>query len=228
MTFAALVFSTLLVPVLQFQEPRTLMANESDQGLMAVDIEGHVGKMQILASTSPGIRVRLDVRQSNSNGNRRVRGNPQSVDLRTRRDGSRLVINTSGDHEDLEETWVVEIPSHLQVEAKLGVGEMDVRGVRGGLRAKVGVGGVRIDVPEGDVEAESGVGEVEVRSATNSYGNVDVRAGVGNGRVSIDGREFRQPNRPPGPSERISLTGNGRDRLQIRSGVGNAELTIGR
>jgi len=226
MTFAALVFSIILVPVVQFQEPRTLMANESDQGLTAVDIEGHVGKMQILASTSPGIRVRLEVRQGNSNG--RNRGNPRNVDLRTSREGSKLVVRTSGDHQDLEETWIVEMPAHLQVEADLGVGEMVVRGVRGGLKAKVGVGGVRIDVPEGDIDAESGVGEVQVRSATNSYGNVDVRANVGSGRVSIDGREFRQPNRPPGPSERISLTGNGRDRLQIRSGVGNAELTIGR
>jgi len=226
MTFAALVFSILLVPVLQFQEPRQLTANESDQGLTAVDIEGHVGKMQILASTSPGIRVRLEVRQGNSNG--RNRGNPQNIDLRTSREGSKLVVRTSGDHQDLEETWIVEMPAHLQVEADLGVGEMVVRGVRGGLKAKVGVGGVRIDVPEGDIEAESGVGEIQVRSATNSYGDVDVRASVGSGRVSIDGREFRQPNRPPGPSERISLTGNGRDRLQIRSGVGNAELTIGR
>jgi len=226
MTFAALVFSILLVPVLQFQEPRQLTANESDQGLTAVDIEGHVGKMQILASTSPGIRVRLEVRQGNSNG--RNRGNPQNIDLRTSREGSKLVVRTSGDHQDLEEAWIVEMPAHLQVEADLGVGEMVVRCVRGGLKAKVGVGGVRIDVPEGDIEAESGVGEIQVRSATNSYGDVDVRASVGSGRVSIDGREFRQPNRPPGPSERISLTGNGRDRLQIRSGVGNAELTIGR
>jgi hypothetical protein len=228
MTLASLVFSIILVPVLQFQEARTLSANESDQGLTAVEIEGHVGKMRILAGTSPGIRVQLEVRQSNSDGNRRYRGNPQNVDLRTSREGSRLVVRTSGDHQDLEETWIVEIPAHLQVTAELGVGEMDVRGVRGGLKAKVGVGGVRIDVPEGDIDAESGVGQVEVRSATNSYGNVDVRANVGSGRVSIDGREFQQPNRPPGPSERISLTGNGRDRLQVRSGVGNAELTIGR
>src|SRR5207244_182020 len=99
--------------------------------------------------------------------------------------------------------------------------------VRGGLKAKVGVGALKIEVPEGNIEAETGVGKVSVRSATNSYGNVELRTNVGNGSIRIGGREIRQQNRPPGPSEHIALAGGGRGALQLRTGVGDVELTIG-
>jgi hypothetical protein len=123
---------------------------------------------------------------------------------------------------------MLEIPPHLRLEAKLGVGDMNIDGMRGGIQANVGVGALKIAVPEGDIEAETGVGEVLVRSGTRSYANVDLRAGMGNGRLSIDGRDVRQQqDRLPGMGERISVNGNGRDKLQVRSGVGNAELAIG-
>jgi hypothetical protein len=209
------------------QDTRTLTLNESDQGLTSVEFEGHVGSMQIRPATSGGIRAQVDIRRSR-NGNGRNRGNPQSMELRPSRQGSRLVIQLSGDHEDLEETWMIEVPAHLQVEAEIGVGDISVQGIRGGLRTKVGVGSLNIDVPEGGVSAETGVGKVSIRSGTNSYGNVDLSTGVGNGRLSIDGREFRQEPRPPGPSERIRFGGNGRDEFRLKSGVGDVELTIGR
>jgi hypothetical protein len=222
----ALILSVIPVPAIIAQDSRTLTASEPDQGLTAIEIEGHVGKMQILPSTSAGIGVRVEVKRSISNG--RARGNPQNVDLRSNRRGSTLVVSLAGDNKDLEEAWTLEIPPHLPVEAKLGVGDMDVSGMRGGIKAKVGVGALKIDVPEGDINAESGVGRVTVKSATNSYGNVDLRANVGSGVVRIDGRRIRQQNRPPGPSEHIALSGSGRDQFQIRSGVGDVELSIGR
>ena len=222
----ALILSVILVPAVIAQDKRTLTASEPDQGVMSVEIEGHVAVMQILSSALAGIRIRVDVKSSTSKG--RSRGNPQNVDLRSERRGSTLVVSLSGDYKDLEESWTLEIPAHLRVEAKVGVGDMNVEGVRAGIKAKVGVGALKIDVPEGDINAESGVGKVTVKSATNSYANVDLRANVGSGSVRIDGRLSRQQDRPPGPGERIALTGSGRDQIQIRSGVGDAELTIGR
>jgi hypothetical protein len=221
----AMILSVALVPTVFAQETRTLTANEADQGLSSLSVEGNVGKMQILASTSGGIRVRVDVKQADSG---RRRGNPEGVDLRTSRNGSTLVISLSGDVRDLEETWSLEIPAYLRVQANFGVGDIDVRGVQGGIKAKIGVGSVKIDVPEGNIEVESGVGQISAKSATNSYGNIDVRGNVGNASVRIDGQEIRQQNRPPGPGEHITYSGRGRDQIQIRSGVGNAELTIGR
>jgi len=219
---AALILSLGLVSAAFAQETRTLTANESDQGLNSFSVEGHVGKMHILASTSSGIRVRVDIKRE------RLRGNPQGVDLRTSRNGSTLVISLSGDARDLEEAWSLEIPAHLRVQVNLGVGDLNVRGVQGGIKAKVGVGSVKIDVPEGNIDVESGVGQITAKTATNSYGNIDVRGNVGNASVRIEGQEIRQQDRPPGPGEHITYNGRGRDQIQIRSGVGNAELTIGR
>ena len=221
-----LILPVVLAPSSNAQDTRTLTANESDQGLTAVEFEGHVGSMQIRPATSGGVRVQVEIRPSRSS--RRVRGNPQSMELRSSRSGSTLVVNLTGDHEDLEEIWMIEVPAHLLVEAELGVGDITLQGIRGGLRAKVGVGSLNVDVPEGGVTAETGVGKVSIKSGTTSYGNVDLRTGVGNGRLSIDGREFRQEPRPPGPSQRISFGGNGRDEFRIKSGVGDVELTIGR
>ncbi len=221
----ALFLSAILAPTIFAQDLRTLTANESDQGLNAIEIEGNVGNMHIVAVGGGGIRVRVDVKASESN---RRRGNPQGVDLRTNRSGATLSIGLSGNVKDLEETWTVEIPADLRVRANVGVGDIDVRGVRGGIKAKVGVGSVNIDVPEGDLDVESGVGQITAKTATRSYGNVEVRGNVGNASIREDGREYRQQNRPPGPGERVSLNGRGRDQIQIRSGVGNAELTIAR
>jgi hypothetical protein len=220
----ALILTAGPVPFAAAQDSRTLNANESDQGLNGVEVEGHVGAMRIVPSNSAGIRVQVDVKRPSDE---RPRGNPQNVDLRTSRRGSTLVIGLFGDYQDLEETWMLEIPAHLQVEAEMGVGDLQVQGIRGGLRAKVGVGGLRIDVPEGNINAETGVGKVNVKSATTSYSSVEVRTGVGGTRIMIDGLQIQQ-QRQPGPGDRISLNGNGRDRLQIHSGVGDAELTIGR
>src|SRR5262245_28770005 len=50
------------------QDARTLTANEPDGGLTAVEVEGHVGRLQILPGASGGIRVRVDVKRSMSNG----------------------------------------------------------------------------------------------------------------------------------------------------------------
>src|SRR6187549_2086635 len=120
---AALILSVVLVPTVLAQETRTLTTNESDQGLSALSVEGNVGKMQILASPSGGIRVRVDVKASD---NFRRRGNPQDVDLQTSRNGSTMVIRLSGDTRDLEEIWMLEIPAQLRVQANFGVGDIDV------------------------------------------------------------------------------------------------------
>jgi hypothetical protein len=226
--FAPAIAGTLILPVVlaqaaAAQDTRTLTATESDQGLATVELEGRVGKMRIVPSTAGGIQVRVEIERAQG----RNRGNPQNVNLVSSRRGSTLVLSLSGDHQDLEETWMLAIPSHLRVAAKLGVGDMNIEGMRGGIQANVGVGALRIAVPDGDIDAETGVGEVVVRSGTRSYGDVDLRAGMGNGTLSIDGRQVRQQDRPPGMGERISMNGGGRDKLQIRSGVGNAQLAIG-
>jgi hypothetical protein len=218
-----LVLPIVLAQALAAQDTRTLTAVESDQGLTAVDIEGSVGKMRIVPGTASGIQLQVEIKPAEG----RRRGNPQNVELQSSRRGSTWVVRLSGDHQDLEETWMLAIPPHLRVEAKLGVGDLSIEGMRGGIQANVGVGALKIAVPEGDIEAETGVGEVLVRSDTRSYGDVELRAGMGNGRLSIDGRQVRQQDRFPGMGERITVNGSGRDKLQIRSGVGNAELAIG-
>src|SRR5262249_46189261 len=96
------ILSALLAPAVKAQDTRTLTANEQDQGLAAVEVEGHVGKMQILSSAAGEIRVRVEIKSSRSRG--RTRGNPDGVDLRSTRRGSTLVIGLSGDSKDLDET----------------------------------------------------------------------------------------------------------------------------
>ena len=64
----ALILSVILVPAVTAQDKRTLTASEPDQGVMLVEIEGHVGTMQILSSALAGIRIRVDVKSSTSKG----------------------------------------------------------------------------------------------------------------------------------------------------------------
>ena len=100
-------------------------------------------------------------------------------------------------------------------------------GVR--VRAKAGLesrpGSIRVTVPGGPLDLSMGVGEVTAQTSSSARGPVDVRASVGNARVTVAGREMVSA-RAPGPGHRVRLNDAGPDAVTLRVGVGSATLDI--
>lgn len=208
---------------------RVLTATAPAQGLSAVDVDGKVGSVLISTAAVNDVRIRVvvETKSSWSFWRGRTRGNAQGVDLRANRSGNTLSVTLAGDREHLEETWTLEVPESLAAKVKVDVGRIRVRGIRGGCDTSVDVGEIDIDVPEGNISAESDVGDVKVRTMTKSYGNVDVRTSIGDARVTIDGHKADRP-REPGPGDRFTLRGSGKDQIRLRADVGSTQLMIGR
>ena len=129
------------------------------------------------------------------------------------------------DEDDIEEHWEIEVPARLQAKVRIGVGRIDIEGVAGGVNAHAGVGQVKVDVPGGDVRAHASVGDVRVKSATNSAGDIDLDADVGNVSLKVNGKNYRA-ERGWGPGASLELEGSGEDEFDVSADVGNAELTI--
>ncbi|GEM_PF-1464273 len=197
--------------------------------LKEFSVKGHVGKIRVNATASDEIRLRLELRAKSYSGwlFGRRRGDPHAAQLDADVHGEALSLNLDykGDRDGLEETWTLDVPARLAAQIELAVGDMDVRGLRGGLKLSVNVGDIEADVPEGSITAKTNVGDITVTSATDSFGAVDLSANVGDTHLTQRGHRVRY-RKPPGAGNHITLDGPGRDRIRLETNVGDATLTL--
>lgn len=221
---------------------RELEAVASAQGLESIELETGNGSVVIRPSTDDQIHVRLKLspRSGGDGGNRLVRWFLSSrldreemleqIELTTRRSGQRLIVRPlpggSARHDQVRESWTVEVPPRFGVDLEAISSKVEVTGVAGGVRVRQGHGSVTVDVPEGELDIALQVGNVVATSAS-SRGAVDVRSEVGDARVWLDDRRVRT-ERPPGPGSSFRLDGGTRDAVEIRVTVGNSEVRLGR
>ena len=209
-------------------EYRTIERTFAAESLKTFSVKGNVGKIVVSTTTSDSIRLRLELgvrTQGGLFGSRK--GDPHAAELDA--DSSADVIDFglryAGDRDGLDETWTLEVPARLAARLELAVGDMDVRGLEGGLKLSVNVGDIEADVPRGDITARTNVGDIRVTSATDSYGDVELEASVGDTHLTQGDHRVRHP-KPAGAGNRISLDGPGRDRIRIKTNVGDASLVL--
>lgn len=140
------------------------------------------------------------------------------------RDKLKLTI-TPDDDEDrrFEEQWIIEMPSRLRVQLEHGVGDVVIRGVAGGIEMDSGVGDVEVETAEGDIEIDLGVGTAKVRGPASAFGEVEAAGGVGNARITVRGEEIEGGGFV---SHSASWSGEGRDRIEVSVGVGDAIVIL--
>lgn len=129
------------------------------------------------------------------------------------------------DGDDAQATWVVTVPRAFAVTVELGVGEMEITAVSGGVKSNAGVGDIEINVPGGAISAEVGVGDVDVATATASLGDVSLEAGVGDASADIRG-QHHSGRQEYGPSSELKISGEGSDSIKLNAGVGDLDLTV--
>ena len=197
----------------------------SATGLKFIEVHGKVGS--IVVNSSPVMEVRLSLRLTPKTSGFffRKTGDPNQVQLRQDRRGDVLELDLSGDRDNLDEDWVLDVPQSLAARLRMDVGKMRVTGIRGGLEARMDVGDIDVDVPEGNITAENDVGDIRVSTSTTSYSNVDIQTDVGKVRVSMNGH-LVDVRRAPGSGDSFRMSGSGRDRIWARTDVGAVELKI--
>jgi hypothetical protein len=208
------------------QSERNLNGTADAASLKSIEVRGRVGSIQLTPGTDSEVRysVRLTAKSEWHLFGRRT-GHPEQLELRQDRRGDALILDLSGDRQNIDEEWVVEVPAGFAARLSLDVGKLHVSGIHGGCDTRVDVGDIDVDVPEGAVTADNNVGDIHVRTATPSYGNVDLRADVGKVRVSLD-RHQVEHERSPGAGDRWRLEGPGRDHIRAHTDVGDVEVRI--
>jgi len=193
-------------------------------------VKGHVGEINIVTGNSDNVVLRLRLKPKEYGGwlFGRSKGDPERAELRseTRGDSLAFDLRYDGDRDGLEENWSFEVPARLAARIHFSVGDINIRGLTGGLDLKLNVGDIIVEIPEGSVNAEVNVGDIRVNTATGSYGSIRLEANVGGTR--IDGADSGRVKRSRGygPGDTAWLDGDGRDRIRLEVNVGDASLRI--
>lgn len=116
------------------------------------------------------------------------------------------------------------LPARLALALKAGVGDVELRGLSGGLTLELGVGDVLIEAAGGDLDLELGVGNLTVRAPADAYAKATCSSGVGNTRLRVRGSSVERGGGFVGSSS--SWKGSGSHRLEAESGVGDVTVTL--
>ncbi len=227
---AGFIIVMMSVAVANADATREIGDSFSADGVDVISINAGVGSIEMIASEGDEITVLVSIEpDDNWFGAGPDREDLEKITLQSTSKKGKLSLMLDFprgvDEDDIEEHWKIEVPARLQARVRIGVGRINIEGVAGGVNTHAGVGEVRIDVPGGDVRAHASVGNVRVNSATQSIGNIELDADVGNVSLKINGKNY-PVERGWGPGAGLEREGSGTDEFDVSADVGNAQLTI--
>jgi len=187
---------------------KTLNMSRPAEGLTSIEIRAGVGDVQVEGNTSGEVIVQVEVRSKTGlfSSDHRSRREAEALQLETRDAGGALALSLGPEHHGdthWSERWTVRVPAAFAASVKLGVGEIQVLDLGGGVKAEIGVGDVRIEGTYesfGDIHASCGVGDVSLRTpsgrnrgegfiahslSADGPGKAAIRAEAGVGDVKI-------------------------------------------
>jgi len=209
--------------------PRILEGTVSAADLETVQLDAGVGDIDIVAvegGTEVSIVVRLKPRRGGFFSSlKTAQAEVDEAELRmdVAKGILRIEVETDSDDRHFEENWTLELPARLDFNLDLGVGDVDVRGLAGGLTADIGVGNLVAEEVSGDLEIDIGVGEASIQAAAVNYGSVDGSGGVGDTELTVSGEKISSSGFI---GKSANWTGNGDHVIEISVGVGDAKVTL--
>jgi hypothetical protein len=227
---AALACALLAPATVSASDERLIERTVSAAGVRELAVKGHVGKIEVSNTTGDNVVLRLRLKPKEYDGwlFSRRKGDPERAELRSETRGDTLAFDLryDGDRDGLEEHWDFQVPARLAARLNLSVGDINVRGLSGGLELKLNVGDITADIPEGSVTADVNVGDIRVVTSSRSLDRARLDANVGGTRIEgVDSGDVRR-SRGYGPGDSIAYDGNGRDRIRLEVNVGDASLRL--
>jgi hypothetical protein len=209
--------------------PRTLTQTLSADSVEKIKLDSGVGDVEIVGRDGDS-DVIIDVvliprRGGFFSSKRQAEREVEAASLFADVDGNRLVLRIDPESDDrrFEEHWTIAIPSQVFVKIDHDVGNIEIRGVAGGLDIDSGVGDVLVRVEEGDVSIDLGVGTAVVKGIADAYGSAEGSGGVGHARLSVDGEQISGEGFV---SHSAVWEGTGLARIEVEVGVGDAVINL--
>jgi len=209
-------------------DSRTLADSFSAGGLERVFLDIGVGDVVVTGTT--GDRVEVEVILTARRGGlfsskRKAEREIEEATLDSHVGGSKLSLSIDSPSSDrrFEEEWHVELPGDLLVKMDVGVGDVSIRRIAGGVDMECGVGDILIEAEGGEISVEAGVGEITVRAPIDAYGQVECAAGVGDARLTVNGEKIGGDGFI---GAEVEWEGDGDATIEIEVGVGDATIRL--
>jgi len=227
-TIALLVCLAVAIPAAA-GSTRTIDGAVSADGITKMRLDAGVGDIIVTAVDGAAeitVEVRLEPRRGGFfSSMKKAQREVDEAELRmdVSRGVLRLEIETDTNDRHFEENWTIEVPARVDFDLDLGVGDVEVTGLRGSLNADIGVGDIAAESVRGDVNLDVGVGEARVVGAAADYGSVAGSGGVGDSRLMVRGEKVSSSGFVGHSAE---WTGDGEHYIEIEIGVGDARVTL--
>lgn len=221
-----------------------LHAELAASGLTRFKLTGGSGEMYISPSADDKVHVSLELRQQRKSllfffhwlSDDTTRDMHAAV-LEQAREGDTLhlaLVYPSGqDRSDIQESWKVQLPARLMVEAEMYAGELKVTGMQGGVKTTLTAGETAIEDVGGPVQAGVRYGRLHVISLSKTPGVINVAADHGLAVMDLDGKYYGPPEKH-GFFNDLHLIGNslaqrvgGADNMDLNVRYGEVDLRVG-
>ncbi|MEE4274014.1 MAG: hypothetical protein V2I67_20220 [Thermoanaerobaculales bacterium] len=227
-TLALLVALALAIPAAA-GSPRTIDGAVSADAITTTRLDAGVGDIIVTAVEGAAeitVSVRLEPRRGGFfSSMKKAQREVDEAELRmdVSKGVLRLEIETDSNDRHFEENWTIQMPARTDFNLDLGVGDVEVSGLRGTLNADIGVGDLVAENIRGDVNLDIGVGEARVVGAAADYGSVAGSGGVGDAKLMVRGEKVSSSGFVGHSAE---WTGDGEHFIEIEIGVGDARVTL--
>jgi len=209
-------------------DSRTLSDSFDAANLERVFLDVSVGDVVVTGRTGDTVEVEVILtarRGGIFSSKRKAEREIEEATLDAHAAGSKLSLSIASPSRDrrFEEEWHVELPTRLLLKMDLGVGDVSIRHIAGGVHLECGVGDILIETDGGDVSVEAGVGEITVRAPADTYGRVECSAGVGDAHLTVKG------DRIGGGGfigDEVEWRGDGEAWIEVEVGVGDATIRL--
>lgn len=171
-------------------------------GQQQLDINVPVGSLELTTHQGSNVKVSIEFKAKNNNGFK-SEIDLESITLDHQQNANKLSLNV--DNDDIQQKWVVSLPTSMAIDLELGVGDIEVNDFANSADIDVGVGAVRIS------------------SELDDYKRIELDSGVGDTRVS-NMKNDAQHTRKMVSSETL-YRGNGQYSINVEVGVGDIKIT---
>ena len=167
----------------------------------ALAINVPVGSLELSTHQGNQVTVSIELKAKNDNW---FSDDVALEDITLKHQQSSDKLSLSIDNDDVQQSWLVSIPTTMAIDLKLGVGDIEVNNFANTASIDVGVGAVRISSALADYQTitlDSGVGDTKIAgmkndakhsrkmvSSTNKYrgaGQYSIKVEVGVGDIKI-------------------------------------------
>ncbi len=209
-------------------EPRVFEENVSCADAERVVIEAGVGDVGITTGEGETISVEVVLKPRRGGFFSSMKKAQKDVDqavLKVETVGKdvRLDIDSDSDEPRFEEQWTITLPARLAVDLELGVGDVEIRGVGGGVDIEAGVGDLLLKASSGDLRVDLGVGDATITAPADQYGSAVCSAGVGDARLKVQGKRIASDGFV---GHEARWSGDGEFKVRVELGVGEGRVTL--